>query len=91
MNSSGDFQPHRIQQLVEGSEDGAVELIELRPSGSGPWLIVVAALENASDQRSIDPFEQLQVNQADLVAVRQQAIAPRVRKFLPQSLGPEFG
>jgi hypothetical protein len=54
-------------------------------------LIAVAALENASAQRSIDPFEQLQVKQADLVAVRQQAIAPRVRKFLPQSLGPEFG
>jgi hypothetical protein len=42
----------------------------LRPSGSGQLLIVVAAFENASDQRSLDPFEQLQVNQADLVAVR---------------------
>ena len=73
--TSGDFQSDSIDELIERDHDGAIEFVELGGFGIDEASVIFERLENGAGERRIEFLEELQINDADAVAIRSQAIA----------------
>ncbi len=71
--------------------NGQIEFVQLRDLVPGELGVAGERFQHASRQGCVDFLEELQVNDTETVALGQQAIALRVRDFLDQPLGPQFG
>ena len=84
------FEADGSDEGVEVIDDALIEAIKLRsPLGFEPSVCFDGA-EKACREWGIDAFEELQEDEADRVAFRQESIAPGVWKFLDQALGSEL-
>ena len=68
-----------------------IEAVELRPlcvRGSG---VGTDGAEEASGQRGVDAFEQLEENQAERVSMGEKLIAAGIWKLSDETFGPKLG
>ena len=68
--TSGDFQSDSIDELIERDDDGAVKFVELAGFGIHEAAIIFERLENRAGEGRIEFLEELQINDADPVAIR---------------------
>ena len=76
--------------MIQRLHDGLISLVEWADFLRRNRLVSGEGLQNASGERSVKLFEQLQEEHAYLVAVGQQLIAAGMRDLLDQSLGPQL-
>ena len=68
--TSSDFQADGIDELIERSEDRAIEFVELACLGVDKAAIVFERFEDGAGERRIEFLEELQIDDADAVAIR---------------------
>jgi hypothetical protein len=73
--------------MIQRLHDGLISLVEWADFLRRNRLVSGEGLQNASGERSVKIFEQLEEEHADLVAVGQQLIAVGMRDRFDQSLG----
>ena len=84
------FEADGSDEGIEIVDDVLIEAIELRsPLGFEPCICFDGA-EKACGERGIDAFEELQEDEADRVALREELIAARVRELGNEAFGAEF-
>ena len=88
--SRGDLEPHGGEQTIEIVDDPLVQPIELMPFHVLEARIAVDRLEEPRGQRRVDAFEELEEDDTEAIAVREQAVSPRPRHFLHEALGAQF-
>ncbi len=77
-------------QCVKVIDDAVIEAVELRPlcvRGSG---VGTDGAEEASGQRGVDAFEQLEENQAERVSMGEKLIAAGIWKLSDETFGPKL-
>ena len=80
-----------MEKKVESVGDLLVETIQLRETLLLKMFICREGSEQASSEWGVNPLKQFQKNQADAIAVGQEAVAPGVRNLFNQALGPQLG
>ena len=88
--SCGGLHSNRVQEFVEVVDKALVESIELVAFVLSESGVGSDGAEQASRERRIDALEELQEDDADRVALGEQAIASGVRHLLNEALGPEL-
>jgi hypothetical protein len=79
-----------LDEGIEIVDDALIEAIELRPPlGFEPFISFEGA-EETCHEWGIDPFEELQEDEADRVSLRKELIASRVRELGNKTFGTEF-
>jgi hypothetical protein len=87
---SGGFETDGSDEGIEIVDDTLIEAIELRsPLGFEPG-ICFDGVEKARREWGIGAFEELQEEEADRVALREELIASRVRELGDEAFGAEF-
>jgi len=71
----GGFQPHGVDEIIEGLKDGGVSAVEGGDFCRGNTLVSSKGLQDAGSERSIKFVVELQEHQADLIAVWEQPVA----------------
>src|ERR1700751_1541195 len=89
--SSSNAKPYGSEQPVQIVSHALIQPIQLRALLGLKRGIARGRLEQTGGEGGINPFEQLQEYQADGVPLRGEPVAPRMRDFLHQILGAEFG
>ena len=84
------FEADGSDEGIEIVDDVLIEAIELRsPLGFEPCICFDGA-EKACGERGIDAFEELQEDEADRVALREELIAARVGSLVTRHLARSF-
>jgi len=79
-----------LDKGIEIVDDALIEAIELRPPlGFEPFISFEGA-EETCHEWGIDPFEELQEDEADRVSLRKELITSRVRELGNKTFGTEF-
>src|SRR6516165_11125533 len=76
--------------MIQRLHHGLISVVEWAGFLRRNRLVSGERLQNASRERSVKLFDQLQEEHAYLVAVGQQLIAAGMRDLLDQSLGPQL-
>ena len=84
------FEADGADEGVEIIDDALIEAVELRSLLLIDLAICADGAEKAGGERRIDAFEQLQEDQADRIAVRQELIAAGVGELGDEPFGPEL-
>ena len=74
-------------EFVEIVDDALIEAVELRSALAGELAVHFEGREKARGQRSVDALEQLQEDEADRIAAREEPVAAGVRQLLEQTFG----
>ena len=80
------FETDGLDEDIEIIDDALVKAVELRSAFRFEPSVWFDRAEKACRERRIDPFEQLEKDQADRVAVREELIAARVGEALGTEL-----
>jgi hypothetical protein len=84
------FETDGLDEDIKIIDDALVKAVEWRSPFGFESSIWFDRAEKACRERRIDPFEQLEKDKADRVAVREQLIAARVGEFGDKALGTEL-
>src|SRR4249920_569601 len=86
----GGFQPHGVDEIIEGLKDGGVSAVEGGDFCRGNTLVSSKGLQDAGSERSIKFVVELQEHQADLIAVWEQPVAAGMGDLFDQTLGAQL-
>jgi hypothetical protein len=89
LRSRCDLETNGGKQTIEIVDDPLVQPIELMPVDVLEARIAVDRLEEPRGQRRVDAFDELEEDDTEAIAVREQAISPRPRHFLHEALGTQ--
>jgi hypothetical protein len=88
--ASGCFKTDGVHELVRIVNDLLIEPIKLATLLVLEFAVAGDGRQQTGGQGRVDPFEQLEEDEADGVAFAQQAVAPGTRNSLHQSFGAEL-
>jgi len=84
------LEPDGLQELLKGRGDTPVELVKVRQPLVRQLGVSGDGLQEPGGERGIDAVEELEKDQTEAIAVRQEPVASRAREFLDQALPAEF-
>ena len=87
---SGGFETDGPDEDIEIVDDALVKAVELRLLFGFEPSVWLDRAEKACGKWRIDPFEELEEDKADRVAVREELIAARVGELCDKALGTEL-
>ena len=79
-----------MDEGIEIVDDALIEAIELRPPLGFEPFINFEGVEETCREWGIDPFEELQEDEADRVSLRKELIASRARELGNKTFCTEF-